>query len=162
MIVVVGAMTAILALTGCSGENPTRSGANTTVSTTEARQSVQDIVDRSTTSLDGDWQVYSGPSVEQCTKGNGDDGAAYSSITALEGPHGDPAQDVAVVKKLWEGAGITTKPYKSGGADPLLGLRGVGGPTTSISFLAGEQRYTITAVSECADGNALQMQGNGE
>ncbi|PZE37146.1 hypothetical protein DEJ25_01975 [Curtobacterium sp. MCPF17_011] len=133
-----------------------------TISTTEARQSVQEIVDQSTISLDGEWQVYSGPSVEQCTKGNGGDGAAYSYIKSLDGPSGDPAQDIATVKRLWEGAGITTAPYKSGGSDPILGLRGVGGPTTSISFLAGAQRYTITAVSECADGDAVEMQGNGE
>jgi hypothetical protein len=162
VIVVVSVMTTILALTGCSGGDSTGSGVARTVSTDEARQSVEKIVDQSTEAVDGDWQVDSGPAVEQCTKGTGGDGAAYTYIKAWEGPSGDPAHDIAAVKKLWEGEGITTEPYKSGGSDPLLGLRGVGGPTTSISFLAAAHRYTITAVSECADGNALEMQGNGE
>jgi len=133
-----------------------------TVTTTEARQSVKDIVDRSAEAVDGDWQVYSGPAVQQCTKGTGGDGAAYTYIKAWEGPSGDPAHDIAVVKKLWEREGITTGPFNSGGSDPILGVRGVGGPTTSISFLAAAHRYTITAVSECADGNALEMRENDE
>ncbi|GAA1493123.1 hypothetical protein [Curtobacterium herbarum] len=153
-------MTAILALTGCSGGGPTGSGVARSVSTTEARQSVKDIVDRSAEAVDGDWQVYSGPAVQQCTKGTGGDGAAYTYIKAWEGPSGDPAHDIAVVKTLWEREGITTGPFNSGGSDPILGVRGVGGPTTSISFLAAAHRYTITAVSECADGDALEMRGN--
>lgn len=132
------------------------------VSTAEARQSVQDIVDQSASSLDGDWEVYSGPSVEQCTKGDGGDGAAYSYIKALAEPTGEPEADIAAVRKVWESAGITTTPSKSGGDDPILGIRGAGGPTTSISFLADTRRYTISAVSECADRNAVEMQGNGE
>lgn len=159
---VVGVMTAVLALTGCSGGGPTGSGVARSVSTNEARRSVEDIVDRSAEAVDGDWQVYSGPAVEQCTKGTGGDGAAYTYIKNVEGASGDPVQAIAVLRKLWEAEGITTEPYKSRGSDPLLGLRGVGGPTTSISFLAAGQRYTITAVSECADGDALEMRGNGE
>jgi hypothetical protein len=162
VIVVVGVMTTILALTGCSGGGSTGSGVARSVSTDEARQSVEDIVDRSAEAVDGDWQVDSGPAVEQCTKGTGGDGAAYTYIKAWEGPSGDPTHDIAILKKLWEREGITTAPYKSGGSDPLLGLRGVGGPTTSISFLAAAHRYTITAVSECADGNALEMRDNDE
>ncbi len=47
------------------------SESNGAVSTAEARQSVQDIVDRTASSLEGDWEVYSGPSVEQCSKSDG-------------------------------------------------------------------------------------------
>jgi len=158
----VSSLVVILTLTGCSGGNPMGSEVSRTVSTTEARQSVKDIVDRSAEAVDGDWQVYSGPAVQQCTKGTGGDGAAYTYIKAWEGPSGDPAHDIAVVKKLWEREGITTGPFNSGGSDPILGVRGVGGPTTSISFLAAAHRYTITAVSECADGNALEMRENDE
>ena len=159
---VVTAATAIVVITGCSGGGPTDSESNKPVSTAEARQSVQDIVDRTVSSLEGDWEVYSGPSVEQCSKSDGSDGAAYSSIKALAKPTGEPVADIAVVKKLWEEAGITTQPYGSGGDDPILGLRGAGGPTTSISFLADTRRYTVSATSECADGDAVEMQSNGE
>lgn len=159
---VITAATAIVVITGCSGGGPTDSERNKPVSTAEARQSVQDIVDRTVSSLEGDWEVYSGPSVEQCSKSDGSDGAAYSYIKALAKPTGEPVADIAVVKKLWEEAGITTQPYKSGGDDPILGLRGAGGPTTSISFLADTRRYTVSATSECAAGDAVEMQSNRE
>jgi hypothetical protein len=162
VIAVVTAATAIVVITGCSGRSRVDSESNGAVSTAEARQSVQDIVDRTASSLEGDWEVYSGPSVEQCSKSDGSDGAAYRYIKALAKPTGEPEADIAVVEKLWEETGITTQPYESGGDDPILGLRGAGGPTTSISFLADTRRYTVSATSECADGDAVEMQRNGE
>lgn len=157
------AMTAAVVLTGCSGgASSSESKRSTVVTTADARQTVQDIVDRSASSVDGDWEVYSGPSAEQCTTGYGGEGVAYSYIKALAEPSGDPGTDIAVVERLWESEGVTTAPYRSGGDDPILGLRGAGGPTTSISFLADLRRYTISATSECADGDAVEMQRNGE
>lgn len=111
---VVTAVTATVVMTECSGGTPTDPENHTPVSTAEARQSVQDIVDQSASSLEGDWEVYSGPSVEQCSKSDGKDGAAYSYIKSLAKPTGEPEADIAVVEELWEGAGISTKPYKSG------------------------------------------------
>ena len=70
--------------------------------------------------------------------------------------------DVATLDELWSARGITTETYQSGGSPPHLGIRGAGGPTTSIDLLADPRGYSISAVSECADGDASEMQGDGE
>lgn len=71
-----------------------------------------------------------------------------------------PKTDVQTMQDFWDGEGITTTPYRSGGSDPLLGMRGKGGPTTSIAFNAYPQRYSITAVSGCADGDVSDLRKN--
>jgi hypothetical protein len=146
-----------LALTGCTRGTPTDA-----VNPEGAREAVVAMVDTSAKAIGGEWQVYSGPAVEECTMNDGRDGAAYAYIL-MRGPTvGDPEADVAALDELWSGRGITTKTYQSGGTPPHLGIRGVGGPTTSIDLLADPRGYSISAVSECADGDAPEMQGDGE
>jgi len=146
-----------LALTGCTGGTPTD-----VVDPEDAREAVVTIVDTSAEALGGDWQVYSGPAVERCTKNDGRDGAAYSYILMRGPADTDPEDDVAALDELWSGRGITTETYQSGGTPPHLGIRGAGGPSTSIDLLADPRGYSISAVSECADGDASEMQGDGK
>ena len=146
-----------VALTGCTGGTPTD-----VVDPEIAREAVVTMVDTSAEALGGDWQVYSGPAVEGCTKNDGRDGAAYAYIVMRGPADTDPEDDVAALDELWSGRGITTETYQSGGTPPYLGIRGAGGPTTSIDLLADPRGYSISAVSECADGDASEMQGDGK
>lgn len=140
-------------LTACNGGTP--------VDPEDAKKDIVDIVDRSTEALGGEWEVYSGPAVQACTQGNGGGGAAYVYIkTRPGGP--DPASDVVTMDDLWQGEGVTTERSQSGGRVPTLRLRGLGGPSTSLGFTADPERYTVTGLSECADGDASEMQGEGE
>ena len=66
------------------------------------------------------------------------------------------------VEKLWNDQGITTERYQSGGDEPILGIRGSGGPTTSIDFLADERGYSVDALSPCADGDPVELENHGE
>ena len=133
-----------------------------TVEPEDARQAVVTIVDASAEALGGEWEVYSGPAVEGCTKGDGGDGAAFAYVLMRGPSDGDPEADVAALDELWTDRSITTESYQSGGTAPTLGVRGAGGPTTSIDLLADPRGYSISAVSECADGDASEMQGDGE
>jgi hypothetical protein len=146
-----------LALTGCTGGAP-----QDPVDPESAQEAVVTMVDASAAALGGDWQIYSGPAVERCTKSDGGDGAAYAYILVRGPTVGDPKADVAVLDELWSGRGITTETYQSGGTSPHLGIRGDGGPTASIDLLADPRGYSISAVSECADGDASEMQGDGK
>ena len=60
------------------------------------------------------------------------------------------------------GRGRHDRTLAEGGSDPTLRLRGLGGPSTSLGFTADPERYTVTGLSECADGDASEMQGDGE
>ena len=146
-----------LALTGCTGDAPTD-----VVDPEGAQEAVVTMVDTSAEALGGDWQVYGGPAVEGCTKDDGGDGAAYAYILMRGPTDAEPEADVATLDELWSARGITTETYQSGGTPPHLGIRGAGGPTTSIDLLADPRGYSISAVSECADGDASEMQGDGE
>jgi hypothetical protein len=148
------AISAMLLITGCgTGTSP---GGNSVEPATVERD-VVDIVERSAAAVGGTWEVSSGPSVETCGEG-ADDKARYVYIMERSGTAGtDPTADVRTMQDFWDGAGIATTPYQSGGSDPLLGMRGKGGPTTSIAFNAYPQRYSITAVSECADGDVSDL-----
>lgn len=147
---------AALALMGCSGGSPLEQTPD------QAKDAVVTIVDHTASAVGGTWSVASGPAVESCTRDNGARGAA-SFLTEMREQHaGDPADDVASVERLWKETGITTERYESGGADPTLGVRGTGGPTTSIDFLADERGYSLDAVSVCTAGDAEELQRNGE
>lgn len=67
------------------------------------------------------------------------------------------AADIRAVEELWQAKGITTERFESGGSDPLTGIRGVDGTVTSIGFNAYPQRYSITGVSKCSDGDVQDL-----
>jgi hypothetical protein len=126
------------------------------------KRAVVTVVDDTTAAIGGEWDVYSGPAVRECTQEAGGDGAAYSYITTQAAAPGDPTAHIDAVEELWNDQGITTERYQSGGDDPILGIRGSGGPTTSIDFLADERGYSVDALSPCADGDPVELKKQGE
>lgn len=142
-----------LLLTSCGSSDS--GGTGRQPSTVE--KSIVDLVERSTAAIGGKWEVYSGPSVEACGDGASDSARYVYIMDRVDRPGGDPTADLDEIKALWKGDGIEVSDYKSGGADPLLGVRGSGGPTTSIGFDAFPKGYSITGVSQCADGNVSEL-----
>lgn len=145
------AVTLLLTSCGSSDSGGTRRQPST------VEKSIVDLVERSTAAIGGKWEVYSGPSVEACGDGASDSARYVYIMDRVDRPGGDPTADLDEIKALWKGAGIEVSDYKSGGADPLLGVRGSGGPTTSIGFDAFPKGYSITGVSQCADGNVSEL-----
>lgn len=136
-----------LALTACTG------GAR--VQPEAAKKSIVSVVDETTRNVGGHWRVSSEPTAESCTEA-ADDGLTYTYILMQDGPRTDPAKAVAAVEQLWKGQGITTERYRTGAADPILGIRGRGGPATSMDFRADVRRFSVAGVSECAEGSAVE------
>lgn len=155
---VVSVAAAALALMGCSGG--TSLGDEQTPD--QAKDAVVTIVDDTAGAVGGTWSVASGPAVQGCMRDNGARGAASFLTEMREQRAGDPADDVDTVERLWKDKGLMTERYESGGTDPTLGVRGTGGPTTSIDFLADERGYSLDAVSVCTAGDAEELQRNGE
>ncbi len=149
---------AALALMGCSG-GPSSENEQPP---DRAKDAVVTIVDDTAGAVGGTWSVASGPAVQGCMRDNGARGAAYFLTEMRDQRAGDPAADVATVERLWKDKGLVTERSESGGTDPTLGVRGTGGPATSIDFLADERGYSLDAVSVCTAGNAEELQRNGE
>lgn len=147
-------LTATLTVVGCSN-----SPGGKTVDPSEAKKSIVDTVKESTDAVGGEWTVYRGPAAEVCTQSGGDgDGARFVYILERSDTDGtDPAADIRTVEELWKSKGITTERFESGGSDPLTGIRGADGPVTSIGFNAYPQRYSITGVSKCSDGDVKDL-----
>jgi hypothetical protein len=120
------------------------------------------VVDDTTAAIGGEWEVYSGPAVRECTQEAGGDGAAYSYITTQAAAPGDPSAHIDAVEELWNDPGIAIERYRSGGDDPILGIRGSGGPTTTIDFLADERGYSVAAQSRCVGGDPVELRNRGE
>ena len=153
------AAAAVVLLAGCTTEHTTAEPR--TMTSEQAKQAVVDIVDRSYAEIDGDWTIRSGPAVQSCPLPGSGTGAAYSYIVDRK-PGGTPQSDVAKLQDLWKAQGITTQAYENSGKDPVRGVRGFGGPTTSIDLYADPVGYTIEGLSVCTVGDAAEMQGNGE
>jgi hypothetical protein len=135
-----------LALTACTGSGHVQPGA--------AKKAIVTIVDETTTTVGGHWTVSSEPTAESCTEA-ADDGLTYTTILMQDAPRTDPEKAVAAVEELRKRQGITTQRYQTGAADPVLGIRGRGGPATSMDFLADQRRFSVVGVSECAEGSAV-------
>lgn len=140
-------------LTGCQ-RGPT-------VQPNEAKQDIVDVVDRTTEALGGEWTVRRGPALGPCPATAGTNGVTWTYILDRD-EVGDKTADRAQVEDLWDSSGITASDYESGGADPLRGVVGHGGPTWSIEFLTRSDGYTVHGVSQCADGDYEEMLRRGE
>ncbi|GAA1491952.1 hypothetical protein [Curtobacterium herbarum] len=147
------AATALL-VTGCRATPvPPDETSATSITPDAAKQSVTAFVDRSTATLGGDWTPRGGAGLSPCTTGDG-----VSWVLIVDRPAGDdPHADVDAIEQLWKQRGVTTERYQSGGADPIVGIRGAGGPTTSVDFSADPRGYALTAESECAEGDYADM-----
>jgi hypothetical protein len=128
---------------------------------TPGREIIGPIDDRSYAELSGEWTIRSGPAVQSYALPSGDSGAAFTYIV-YRAPGGDPSSDIKKLQDFWSSEGITAGPYKNGGSNPVHGLTGVGGPTTSIDLYADPAGYAIEGFSVCTVGDAAEMQGNGE
>lgn len=140
-----------LVLTGCDDASTTPD--ETTVWVSEAEKSIVDLVERSSEAIGGEWQVSLGPSAEPCGEGV-EDRVRFVYVLERDGSPESADQDITTVKQLWEQDGIEVFDTETGGDRPLLGVRGKGGPTTSIGFNAYPARSSLTGVSECAAGRA--------
>jgi hypothetical protein len=149
--------TTALLLTSCGGTpvQPRETSA-TALTPDDAKHAIVEFVNHSTAALGGDWKPRSGPGLSKCTTGEGDDGVSWVYI-ADRATTGDPKADVLVMEQLWKQRGVTTQRYQSGGDDPILGIRGTGGPTTSIDFSADPRGYAMTGESECAEGDYAKI-----
>ncbi|WIB26457.1 hypothetical protein [Curtobacterium sp. MCSS17_015] len=124
----------------------------------DAKKSIVDLVEESTTAVGGEWTLYRGPAAEVCEQPGGGEGAHFVYILEREGADGStPAADISTVEELWKSKGITTERFQSGSSDPLTGVNGVGGPVTSVGFDAYPQGYTMTGVSKCSDGDVKEL-----
>jgi len=149
---------ATLLLSGCSAGEDTVNANDAN----GAKDAVVTIVDDTSDALGGEWDVYSGPAVEGCTMSDGSDGATYSYIKTLRPGGADPESDVAAVESLWRDRGMTTERYESGGDDPILGVRGEEEASGSLDFLADARMYSVSGLSACVEGDAAQLQNDGE
>jgi hypothetical protein len=119
----------------------------------EAKQSVVDFVEDSSTAAGGTWEHVSGPGVRECEQQGGATGTAFVYVIKRADTAGaDADSDTQLVSKHWQDLGIEVEEYQSGGADPVPGVRGRGGPVTSVSFNAYPGNYQISATSKCSDG----------
>ena len=69
---------------------------------------------------------------------------------------------MAAIESLWRDRGLRTERYESGGNEPILGVRGGGSAAGSLDFLADVRMYSLSGLSTCAEGDAAQMQSDGE
>ncbi|KTR41906.1 hypothetical protein NS263_03520 [Curtobacterium oceanosedimentum] len=144
----------LLALADCAG---TSTPTTTTVDPATPKQSIVDLVERSTAAVGGNWTVYRGPAVEPCGQ-DVEDRVRYVYIVGRAGAvTGLLQHDVDVVRAVWEDAGMNVVDTSSGGGSKPVGLRGTGDPVTSIGFDAKPDRSRISGVSVCAAGNATEL-----
>jgi hypothetical protein len=135
-------------LTGCS------SGLGK--SSEQAKESVVTFVDESTDVVGDGWEPNDGPRLGKCGLGPGVGGVQYV-YAKVRAASVDPKVDVEAVEQHWKGLGVTTGRYQTGGEDPILGVRGRGGPVSSSDFRADPRGYTIDGSSQCIAGNFEKM-----
>lgn len=141
----------LLVLTSCADSSVEREGP--TVQASEAEKSIVDLVERSSEAIGGEWRVSLGPSVEACGEGV-EDRVRYVYVLERDGSPESAERDIRAVTEVWEQDGIEVFDTETGGDEPLRGVRGKGGPTTSIGFDAHPARFSLAGVSACAAGSA--------
>ncbi len=139
---------AVAVLAGCSEG----SGINTK----EAKQSIVTFVEGSTDVVGDGWEVSEGPGLGMCGLAPAVRGVEYS-YAMVRSASADPKADVEAVEQHWKDLGVTTERYQTGGEDPILGVRGRGGPASSSDFRADPRGYTIDGSSQCIAGDFEKM-----
>ncbi|MCE0459364.1 hypothetical protein [Curtobacterium flaccumfaciens] len=138
----------VAVLTGCSsglGKTPER-----------AKQSIVTFVEGSTDVVGDGWEVSDGPGLGKCGRGLGQGGVQYV-YAKVRAASADPKADVEAVEQHWKELGVTTERYQTGGEDPILGVRGRGGPVSSSDFRADPRGYTVDGSSQCVAGDFEKM-----
>jgi len=142
------ALLAVAVLAGCSsglGKTPER-----------AKQSIVTFVEGSTDVVGDGWEPNDGPRLGKCGLGLGTGGIQYV-YAMVRSASADPKADVEAVEQHWKELGVTTERYQTGGDDPILGVRGRGGPVSSSDFRADPRGYTIDGSSQCVAGDFEKM-----
>lgn len=138
----------VVVLTGCSagiGKTPE-----------QAKESIVTFVDESTDVVGDGWEPNDGPGLGKCGLGVGVGGVQYV-YAKVRSASPDPKADVEAVEQHWKDLGVTTERYQTGGEDPILGVRGRGGPVSSSDFRADPRGYTIDGSSQCIAGDFEKM-----
>jgi len=131
------------------------------MNTNEAKQSIITFVDASTNVLGDGWEPSDGPRLGKCGLGLGVGGVRYV-YAKVRAASADPKADVEAVEQHWKELGVTTERYQTGGEDPILGVRGRGGPVSSSDFRADPRGYTIDGSSLCVPGDFDKMSLEGQ
>lgn len=143
----------VVVLTGCSaaiGKTPE-----------QAKESIVTFVDESTDVVGDGWEPNDGPRLGKCGLGVGVGGVQYI-YAKVRSASPDPKADVEAVEQHWKELGVTTERYQTGGEDPILGVRGRGGPVSSSDFRADPRGYTIDGSSQCIAGDFEKMSLDGQ
>ncbi|PZE67356.1 hypothetical protein DEJ27_12080 [Curtobacterium sp. MCPF17_018] len=138
----------VVVLSGCSagiGKTPE-----------QAKESIATFVEGSTDVVGDGWEVSDGPGLGKCGRGLGQGGVQYV-YAMVRSASADPKADVKAVEQHWKELGVTTERYQTGGEDPILGVRGRGGPVSSSDFRADPRGYTIDGSSQCVAGDFEKM-----
>ncbi|MCS5487117.1 hypothetical protein NY588_08210 [Curtobacterium flaccumfaciens pv. beticola] len=147
----------IFALTACSNDP-----GEPTVKPSRAEQSVVEFVEQSSAAAGGEWEHVSGPGVRECAQENGAPGTMFVYIVKrADSTDADARADVRAVGERWKDLGVDVEWYESGGADPVPGVRGRGGPVISASFNAKPGNYRLSATSQCSDGSPDELSREG-
>ncbi|WP_447654284.1 hypothetical protein [Microbacterium sp. M1A1_1b] len=131
------------------------------MNTNEAKQSVVTFVEGSTDVVGRGWEANDGPRLGKCGLGLGQGGVQYV-YAMVRSASADPRADVVAVERHWKELGVTTERYQTGGEDPILGVRGRGGPVSSSDFRADPRGYTIDGSSQCFAGDFDKMSLDGQ
>ena len=127
----------------------------------EAKRSIVTFVEGSTDVVGDGWEVSDGPGLGKCGLSLGQGGVRYV-YAMVRSASDDPKADVVAVERYWKELGVTTERYQSGGEDPILGVRGRGGPVSSSDFRADPRGYTIDGSSQCIVGDFDKMSLDGQ
>lgn len=119
----------------------------------QAKGSIVTFVEGSTDVVGDGWEVSEGPGLGKCGLGVGVGGVQYI-YAKVRSASADPKADVEAVEQHWKELGVTTERYQTGGEDPILGVRGRGGPVSSSDFRADPRGYTINGSSQCMLGTS--------
>lgn len=147
------ALLMVVVLTGCSagiGKTPE-----------QAKESIVTFVEGSTDVVGDGWEVSEGPGLGKCGLAPGVRGVEYS-YAMVRSASPDPKADVEAVEQHWKDLGVTPERYQTGGEDPILGVRGRGGPVSSSDFRADPRGYTIDGSSQCIAGDFEKMSLDGQ
>jgi len=126
-----------------------------------AKQSVVTFVEGSTDVVGDGWETSDGPGLGKCDLGVGQGGVQYV-YAEVRAASADQKADVEAVEQHWKDLGVTTERYQTGGEDPILGVRGRGGPVSSSDFRADPRGYTIDGSSLCVPGDFDKMSLDGQ
>jgi len=126
------------------------------MNTKEAKQSVVTFVEGSTRVVGDGWEISDGPGLGKCGRNLGQGGVSYV-YGMVRAASADPKADVAAVERHRKELGVSTERYETGGEDPILGVRGSGGPVSSSDFRADPRGLAIDSSSKCVPGDFDKM-----